>query len=136
MSEPNVLLAIVQLIHFFIDAFCMSYIFLFNPMYDIYYCGFVFLQTIHWGLLKNECIVSYYEKTLINPTYKLGDNPKWIPHYKIYHNKITILLKAILILGTLGVVIFRNKKNDIPYICVGAIILWLYFTYFHHKSQL
>ena len=136
MSEPNVLLAIVQLIHFFIDAYCMSYIFLFNPMYDIYYCGFVFLQTIHWGLLKNECIVSYYEKTLINPTYKLGDNPKWIPHYKIYHNKITILLKAILILGTLGVVIFRNKKNDIPYICVGAIILWLYFTYFYHKSQL
>jgi len=136
MSEPNVLLAIVQLIHFFIDAFCMSYIFLFNPMYDIYYCCFVFLQTIHWGLLKNECIVSYYEKTLINPNYKLGDNPKWIPHYKIYHNKITILLKAILILGTLGIVIFRNKKNDIPYICVGAIILWLYFTYFYHKSQL
>ena len=136
MQEPNIVLAITQLIHFFIDAFCMSYIFLFNPIYDIYYSCFVLLQTIHWGVLKNECIVSYFEKKMINPDYELGDKPKWIPHYKVYHNKFTILLKAILILGTLGIIIFRNRKNNIKYICVAAIILWLYFTYFHNKSQL
>ena len=136
MAESILLLATVQLIHFFIDAICMFYIFVFSPIYDIYFCGFIFLQTIHWGLLKNECIVSYLEKKLINPNYALGDKPKWIPHYKIYHNKFTILLKAVLILGALLFVIFRNRNNNIPYICVGAILLWLYFTYFHHKSQL
>jgi hypothetical protein len=57
-------------------------------------------------------------------------------NYKVYHNKITILLKAILILGALTFIIFRNRKNNIPYICSVAIMLWLYFTYFHHKSQL
>jgi hypothetical protein len=136
MSENIVLLAVIQLVHFFIDAFCMFYIFLFNPIYDIYYSSFILLQTIHWGLLKNECVVSYFEKKIIKPNYELGDKPKWIPHYKIYHNKYTILLKAILILGALVFVIFRNKKNNIPYICVGAITLWLYFTYFHHNSQM
>jgi hypothetical protein len=134
--HPNVLLGIIQLIHFFIDAFCMSYIFLFNPIYDIYYSLFVLSQTLHWGFLKNECIVSYIEKKIINPSYELGDKPKWIPHYKVYHNNFTILLKAILILGTLIIIIFRNTKNNIPYICFAGIILWLFFTYVHHKSQL
>jgi hypothetical protein len=136
MLESNILLAIIQLVHFFIDAFCMFYVFIFNPIYDIYYSSFIFSQTIHWGLLKNECIVSYIEKKLMDPNYTLGDKPKWIPHYKIYHNKITIFFKAVLILGGLTFVIFRNRKNNIPYICIGAIILWLYFTYFYYKSQL
>jgi len=136
MTESKLLLATIQLFHFFIDAICMFYVFLFNPIYDIYYTGFILCQTIHWGLLKNECIVSYIEKKLINPNYKLGDKPKWIPHYSVYHNKLTILLKAIFILGSLTFVIFRNRKNNIPYICIVAIFLWLYFTYFHHKSQL
>lgn len=139
MSEQKknvILLAIIQLIHFFIDAFCMFYIFLFNPVYDIYYGSFILLQTMHWGALKNECIVSYVEKKLINQDYTLGDKPKWIPHYNVYHNKFTIYLKAILILGTLSFIIFRNRKNNIPYICVSAIILWLYFTYYHKNSQL
>lgn len=136
MQEPNIVLAIIQLIHFFIDAFCMSYVFLFNPIYDIYYSCFVLFQTIHWGVLKNECIVSYIEKKIIYPDYELGDKPKWIPHYRVYHNKFTILLKAIFILGSLSFIIFRNRKNNIKYICIAAIILWLYFTYFHKKSQL
>ena len=136
MTESKLLLATIQLIHFFIVAICMFYIFLFNPIYDIYYSGFILCQTIHWGLLKNECIVSYIEKKLIHPNYQLGDKPKWIPHYKVYHNKITILLKAIFILGALTFIIFRNRKNNIPYICGVAILLWLYFTYFHHNSQL
>lgn len=132
----NILLKIIQFIHLLIDLFCMFYIFLFNPIYDIYFSGFVLLQTIHWALLKNECIVSYIEKKLINSNYKLGDNPKWIPHYSVYHNKFTILLKAILILGALLLVTFRNKHNYILYICIAAFILWIYFTYLHHKSHI
>jgi hypothetical protein len=136
MQHPDIVLAIIQLIHFFIDAFCMSYVFLFTPAYDIYYSCFILLQTLHWGALKNECIVSYVEKKMIYPDYELGDKPKWIPHYKIYHNKFTLALKAMLILGTLGFIIFRNRKNNIKYICISAIILWLYFTYFHKNSRI
>ena len=135
IDTKNIVLNIIQLLHFFIDSFCMTYIFIFNPIYDIYFSLFILLQTIHWGILKNECIVSYIEKKLINPDYKLGDKPKWIPHYKVYHNKLTLLLKAILILGALILIIFRNNKNNIKFICIGAIILWVYFTYFYHKPQ-
>ena len=136
MRESKLTLDIIQLMHFLIDGFNMSYVFLFNPIYDIFFVTWILSQTIHWGLLQNECIISYIEKKLINPKYKLGENPKWIPHYDVYYNKYTIMLKSILILGGLTYIFARSKKNNIKIICVSAIILWIYFTYFHTNSQL
>jgi len=129
-------LDIIQLMHFLIDGFNMSYVFLFNPIYDIFFVTWILSQTIHWGLLQNECIISYIEKKIINPKYKLGENPKWIPHYDVYYNKYTIMLKSIFILGGLTYIFARSKKNNVKIICVTAIILWIYFTYFHTNSQL
>ena len=127
----NIGLGILQLFHFYIDAFNMSYIFVFNPIYDVYFCTWILLQTIHWGLLKNECCLSYIEKKILNPNYKLGSNYKWIPHNNVYHNKYTLIVKAIIIISTLLLIIYRSKKKCIKYICIAAIILWIYHTYFY-----
>jgi hypothetical protein len=130
--DNSILLYSVTLFHLFIDVFLMSYIFIFNPIYDIFYCFFIFLQTIHWGLLKNECSITYIEKTLINGDYQLGNNIKWKPHEEYYFNEYTILLKAILILGTLFYIIFRNKTNNkIRFIAGVSIYLWIYYTYLY-----
>ena len=132
----KIILRIIQVFHFFIDLFCMFFIFLFNPVYDIYYCAFIFLQTLHWLFLKNECSLSYIEKKIIQPSYELGSKPKWIPHYEIFYNKYTKILKAVLILGSLIYIAFRNKKRYIKAICIASIFLWVYLTYFHTKSRL
>lgn len=134
MYPVNIHLGIIQMFHFFVDAFNMSYIFIFNPFYDVYFCTWILLQTMHWGLLKNECIVSYVEKIIIDPTYKLGASPRWIPHNNIYHNKYTLISKAIIIIGTLLLIMYRAKKDYIRLICVAAIIMWLYYMYFYKKS--
>jgi len=136
MENNTLLLGIIQFIHFLIDSFNMSYIFIFSAVYDIYFVIWIFLQTIHWGLLKNECIVSYIEKKIINPNYLLGENPKWIPHYDIYYNKYTITFKSILIIGGLLFIVLRSKSFKTRIICGLAILLWLYFTYFYKKPQL
>ena len=136
MNDTMILLGLMQLCHFFVDCFNMSYVFLFNPIFDIYFVIWLLLQTIHWGVLKNECIVSYIEKKLLNPNYELGSKPRWIPHYKIYYNKFTITLKSILILGGLSYIIYRNKSKKIRFIGIMAVVLWLYFTYFYKKPQL
>jgi hypothetical protein len=130
------ILYVLQIIHLFIDFFCVSYIYIFNPIYDIYFCGFILLQTLHWAALKNECIVSYIEKKLIDNNYVLGSNPKWIPHYDAFYNDYMKTLKAIFILGGLLYVIFRNDNNIIKAICVTAILLWIYLTYFHVNAQI
>lgn len=115
MYPVNIHLGIIQMFHFLIDAFNMSYIFIFNPFYDVYFCTWILLQTMHWGLLKNECIVSYVEKIIIDPTYKLGTNPRWIPHNNVYHNKYTLISKAIIIIGTLLLIMYRAKKGLYPF---------------------
>jgi hypothetical protein len=130
------ILYVLQIIHLFIDFFCMSYIYIFNPIYDIYFCGFILLQTIHWALLKNECIVSYVEKKLIDPNYELGAQPKWIPHYDVFYNTFLKTVKAICIIGGLLYVMFRNDSNIIRAICVAAILLWIYLKYFHGKPRI
>jgi len=130
--DNSSLLYNITLFHIFIDVFLMSYIFIFSRIYDIYYCSFVLLQTIHWGVLKNECIITYTEKKLINSDYHLGDNIKWHPHEEYHFNKYIVLLKAILILGSLLYIIFRNKKNNKIRLIAGAsICLWIYYTYLY-----
>jgi len=134
-TNKKKILYVLQIIHLFIDFFCIFYIYIFNPIYDIYFCGFILLQTLHWALLKNECIVSYIEKKLIDPNYELGSQPKWIPHYDAFYNKFLKTIKAVCILGGLIYVMFRNDNNIIRAICVTAILLWIYLTYFHGKPQ-
>jgi len=130
------ILYVLQIIHLFIDFFCMSYIYIFNPIYDIYFCGFILLQTIHWAVLKNECIVSYLEKKLIDPNYELGSNPKWVPHYDVFYNNFLKIIKAICIIGGLLYVMFRNDDNIIRGICVAAILFWIYLTYIHGNPHI
>ena len=130
------ILYVLQIIHLFIDFFCMSYIYIFNPIYDIYFSGFILLQTIHWAALKNECIVSYLEKKLMDPNYELGSNPKWIPHYDVFYNIFLKTVKAICIIGGLLYVMFRNDSNIIRAICVAAILFWIYLTYIHGKPRI
>jgi hypothetical protein len=136
METNYVMLRTIQVIHLVIDLFCMSYLFFFNTVFDIYYCGFILLQTAHWMCLKNECILSYIEKKIIHPPYQLGDNPKWIPHYKLFFNSYTKMLKAFLIVGSLLYIAFRNKNRRVKILCIASIVLWIYLTYFHANSRL
>jgi hypothetical protein len=136
MVQNNITLRIIQLVHLLIDLLCMFYLFLFSALYDIYFCSFILLQTAHWMLLKNECIISYFEKKIINPQYQLGSTPRWIPHYDAFYNSYTKMLKAFFIIGSLLYVAFRNKKQHVKLICLGSIVLWIYLTYFHTSSRL
>lgn len=129
MKPPNMLLAIIQLIHYFIDSFNMTYIVLFNPMYDIYYMIWLLLEISHWLLLKNECIISYIEKKLINNSYELGSNPRWTPYYSEYYNKWLIMLKSVILISTIIYILIRNKSKKIKMICIIVGVLWLYSTF-------
>jgi len=126
-----VLLEIIKFIHILIDIFICSYIFIFSPFYDIYYAAFTLIQTLHWAALKNECVITYIEKLLIDPNYKLGSDIKFQPHTETYHNNITLILKAVLIIGTLSIIIYRSKNKYARIFAGLAIILWIYLTYFY-----
>jgi hypothetical protein len=132
----NLRLEIVQFTHFLIDVFTVTYIFLFNQKYDIYFSIIILLQTLHWGFLNNECLLSYIEKKLIDPNYKIGEKPKWNPYSELYYNKFCVKIKEFFIITELLAIIYRNKSFNIKLICIITIILWLYYTYFHTTNFL
>lgn len=128
----SIVIDVIQFLHFLVDVFNMTYIFVFPSYYDVYYASWLLAQTLHWLVLKNECIVSYIEKKILDPTYELGSEPKRIPHNDVYHNDYTLIAKAILILSTLLIIIYRAKSRTIRVIAGTAIGLWIYLTYFHN----
>ena len=122
-------LFVTQFIHLLVDLFVMTYAFIFNSIYDIYFICFLLSQIFHWELLKNECIISYIEKKIINPNYELGSYPFWSPHRQLFFNNYTNSLRILFIIGGLIYIIYRNKKYYIKIITILAISLWLYFNF-------
>ena len=128
----NLLLDILQFIHVSIDAFFCLYIFLFNPIYDLYFVLFVLFQTIHWGFLRNECSITYLEKKLIDPDYVLGSNPTYLPHVSVYYNKQLFNIKSAIILSSLAYIWYRNRKHKyIKYLVPLSMLLFIFFTFFY-----
>ena len=101
---------------------------------------------MHWVVLKNECSLSYIEKRIIDPRYKLGSKPSYMPHNGAYHNQYTLALKSFMIIITLLIIMYRNrfsKLDDestqqlklfvlIP--CIIGLFLWIYVTHYIHKN--
>jgi hypothetical protein len=135
----SVILEVVMFLHILVDLFSMTYILIFNQAYDIFYAFWILIQTMHWAILKNECSLSYIEKRIIDPHYKLGSIPFDMPHNDAYHNKYTLKLKAFMIISSLLIIMYRNIQNVnknsllIEITCSVGLFLWIYFTYYANK---
>jgi len=98
--------------HFILDMVPFIYICFFSQKYDIFIVSIVFLQCLHWLLLKNECSLSYFEKKILNHNYKLGDDISFIPHENIfYFNKKTIILMHFLQICIFVYILYKNINN-------------------------
>jgi hypothetical protein len=124
------ILFLVKLIHFVNDFFLASYIFFFkNNKYDIYYSLYFFIIQIHWIFLKNECLLSYFEKKIKNKNYKLGNRPYNLPHRENF--KYIFYIMDFLKYINIFVIIGRNLNNwKILLINIINIILRLLFKFF------
>lgn len=62
-----------------------------NPIYDLYYILYFLIIRGHWYFLNGECILSYIEKKIILPNYKLGQDIFCSPSSIILgHDKINL----------------------------------------------
>ena len=56
--------------------------------YDIYLMLFILSIRLHWIFFKGECIISYFEKKIVKPTYKMGEEIYSSPYLDlIYKNR-------------------------------------------------
>ena len=127
----QVLLRLVQLFHLLNEIFISTYIFWFRtPKYDLYFSIYLFLISIHWYLFKNECVISYMEKKIMDSSYKMGQEPYYHPFQSLlpkFVSRIFAILKLINILW----VIYRNYKinNTVTIIMAFILIINIYINY-------
>ena len=133
----NILLLFIQLIHLINDLFASFYVFIFywTKKYDLYFIIYVTLINLHWYMLKNECILSYFEKILINKNYKLGDNPYYHP-FEIYLPKSFVNLKVYFKILQIFIIFFRNSDNYIilSFILIFIIIKLIHYIFYENHS--
>lgn len=60
--------------HWIIFMFNAFYPFIFDRSWDGIFLGTLLITSVHWLWFKNECIVTYLEKKLLDPSYVLGQN--------------------------------------------------------------
>jgi hypothetical protein len=113
----------LQIFHTLLDIFYCSYLFIFPKKYDIYFAGFILLITLQWCCSRNECMLSYYEKKWLDPDYRFASRPKYLPHYKTFHNTITITIVHAFILINLLTIIYRAKTVLVKGMAFTALAL-------------
>lgn len=69
------LLFLNRVLHYATLVFGMFYVFLFSADNDTWYLIYSFVLVFHWVLFKNECILTYWEKKLIDENYVMGSQP-------------------------------------------------------------
>jgi hypothetical protein len=127
----KIILEIIKVIHIMIDLLICSYIFIFSAKYDIYFVCFILLQTLHWIALKNECILSYFEKKLIDPNYELGNNIKHLPHAETYHTDLTLILFSVIVISTFFIIFYRSESVIVRLFSIIDLLLFVYLKYLY-----
>lgn len=118
----------IRYLHYLVELFIATYIFIFPKKFDLYYSIFNFILCFHWIIFKNECILSYLEKKFINPNYVLGSHPKKHIHrnvltFSFYYNYLVNILYFVNILF----VFYRNKSILIRSLLFLSLIITLYY---------
>lgn len=117
----------IRYLHYLIEIFYSTYVFIFPPKYDIYFVFFIFLMSFHWIFLKHECILSVIEKKLENSNYVIGSTPK----RHIYRDKcpqFIFYITAVLLFVNLLIVYKRSyNSNIIRFLIITSVIIIIYY---------
>jgi len=134
-NQKKTVLEITNYFHLSLDFFLYSYLFLFNQMYDFYFIISIFLQFLHWLFFKNECVLNYVEKKLINNNYKLGNNISLVPFEKRFYNDFFLKMKFVIILSVLLCIYYRNKHKNIKYLLIITMCIFFYIGIIRYKHS-
>jgi hypothetical protein len=84
------------------------------------------LLILHWMLFKNECILSYFEKRILDPEYTLGSRQFDNPLYTIVFGRFTYITEIVLttaIAMAVLTVIYRSGLHSAKYIGKPAMLI-------------
>ena len=125
---------IVKKIHMLNEIFLCKYFIIFTINYDVYFEIYLLLILIHCIFLKNECMLSYLEKKILDKNYELGSMPYYHPYRKSLHPYIVNLFDFIKLVN-LFVILYRNSciifnKNNKNNKNLNYFVIFIIFIFF------
>ena len=120
-EKRKLFLFVTSSVHFSNDMFVCLYPYLFSPIYDVYFAVFGIMTVVSWLFMKNECILSYIEKKLVNIDYEIGSEPFNNPYHKIFYyyndTNYSFIKEAFWLIAFLLIIFYRKNNN-----CLGTIL--------------
>lgn len=131
ITIKNTFLMISYVTHMLCEIFLCIYVFILPKRYDRVYVLYILLLIVLKLFFKYECIINYFDKKIIDSTYVLGSNPKYVPYKKLLYrnNQYFIFFINCLILLNLLLIFMRNTKLFIKNACIFNIIMWIFIEY-------
>ena len=105
-SKYILLIYLIRFVHYCTFIFSIIYPYIFEKKYDVYYLLFGILLMIHWVLLKNECILSIFEKKLLDNKYTIGSNAQCHPFIDSISRDLNRILVYLMFMS-FGIVMLR-----------------------------
>jgi len=120
------------IIHMLCEFFLCAYAFIIPKQYDIFYALYILFLIVLKLIFKYECIINYFDKKILDPSYELGSDPSHVPYKReLYNDNLHfIFLINCFILLNLIILAYRNSKNlSIQLICGFNIAYWIFLEY-------
>lgn len=122
----NIKLFLIEWFHFTTFGFTLLYPLLYDKDFDLMYIIINLIIGFSWIFVKEECILSLWEKQIINPNYKLGDDVYQHPFLdNIFDSK---LMTSVLIIISFIVFIFVGIRYSYTKKTLNSKILALALT--------
>ena len=119
-------------VHMLCEFFLCAYVFIIPKKYDIFYALYILLLVVLKLIFKYECIINYFDKKILDPSYELGSDPSYVPYKReLYNDNLHfIFLINCFILLNLVAIAYRNRKSQyIPLLCGINIVFWIFLEY-------
>ena len=133
MSDvKNIYLTGSYVIHALCEIFLGIYVFILSKKYDVFYSLYISFILVLKFIFRYECIINYFDKKILDPSYILGSNPSYVLYKKALYfnnNQFIVFLLNFMIVLNLAIIAKRNKSKLIRNICIVNILLWLFIGY-------
>ena len=126
-----IMLGILFILHWSATVFMTLYVFFRkNNKYDWFYIIFVSSIILHW-ILSTECIISFFEKVIIDSSYWFGKDPTHHPSLYLYNMIpaseliIGIPVFILLVYNIYTMMRIYNLPNPIVYAVFVSLFLYI-----------
>jgi hypothetical protein len=119
---------LIGIIHIFFSTILSLYFLWRKSSFDKYYLMYFVLLNISWGILNDECLISYISKIIQNPNYTMGETKTIDDYDQVLGSYSSIFLNYILFmyLVNLAIIGFHSQMKWSILLCATSFSIYTY----------